>query len=273
MTSFACPVCGLPLRQEGSSLRCENRHSYDISKYGYVNLLMSNASSAKRHGDDKLMVRARRDFLDKGYYQCLLEALCREAEPHLTGGAVILDAGCGECWYSSGLKDYLASRGLDTQLLGVDISRDALVIASKRRKDMDLAVASIYQLPVQEASADLVLNFFAPCQPQELARVLRPGGILIRAVPLERHLYGLKEQLYAKPYLNKPADPELEGFWLLKNAELREYMTITDPQDIQNLFKMTPYYYKTSAADQQRFSQLRKLDTEIEFGLRIYQKP
>lgn len=273
MTCFACPVCGQALERDGSQYRCQNRHSYDISKYGYVNLLMSNASSAKRHGDDKLMVRARRDFLDKGYYRCLLEALCREAEPHIADGAVLLDAGCGECWYSSGLKDHLAAKGVETRLLGVDISKDALIIASKRRKDMELAVASVFQLPVGDTQVDVALNFFAPCNAQELARVLKPGGLLIRAVPLDRHLYGLKEQLYAEPYLNKPADPELEGLRLIKNLELRENMTITDPQDIQNLFKMTPYYYKTSAADQQRFSQLPRLDTEIEFGLRIYQKP
>ena len=68
MNVFVCPVCKKELVSNGKSFICENGHCFDISKFGYVNLLMSSKSSAKRHGDDRLMVRARRDFLDKGYY-------------------------------------------------------------------------------------------------------------------------------------------------------------------------------------------------------------
>ena len=68
MISFICPVCKNELSEEEKLYRCENGHCFDKSKFGYVNLLQSQKSSAKRHGDDRLMVRARRDFLDSGYY-------------------------------------------------------------------------------------------------------------------------------------------------------------------------------------------------------------
>ena len=69
-----CPVCGMPLSKEDRTLRCENRHSFDIAKEGYVNLLRSG-KSGDLIGDDKTSARCRRDFLNKGYYTLLKDAL------------------------------------------------------------------------------------------------------------------------------------------------------------------------------------------------------
>ncbi len=109
MTDLICPVCGCSLHRVSNSLRCENRHSYDIARQGYVNLLMSNKSSLKHHGDDKLMVNARRDFLDRGYYAPLGDAVvravldCADPAPH------IADSGCGDCWYTVRVCDALTA--------------------------------------------------------------------------------------------------------------------------------------------------------------------
>ena len=73
MPELMCPVCGQPLILEGKTYRCETGHCFDCAKSGYVNLLPP-APSGKRHGDDKLMVKARTDFLDKGYYDPLSRA-------------------------------------------------------------------------------------------------------------------------------------------------------------------------------------------------------
>ena len=100
MMNFVCPVCLRELTDTGAAYCCSAGHSFDKSKFGYVNLLQSQKSSSKRHGDDRLMVRARRDFLDKGYYGFLLDELCGICEKYLPCSARILDAGCGECYYS-----------------------------------------------------------------------------------------------------------------------------------------------------------------------------
>ena len=76
MSLFICPVCKENLTELEKLYRCENGHCFDKSKFGYVNLLQSQKSSAKRHGDDRMMVRARRDFLDKGYFKALADKLC-----------------------------------------------------------------------------------------------------------------------------------------------------------------------------------------------------
>ena len=96
MSCFICPVCKAPLNREANTYRCSGNHCFDVSKYGYVNLLMSQQSSKKRHGDDSLMVVARRSFLQKGYYKPLRDALCECVKSNVSGCSVIADIGCGE---------------------------------------------------------------------------------------------------------------------------------------------------------------------------------
>ena len=76
MVYFRCPVCGEILRENENGFSCVSGHGFDKASSGYVNLLMSNASG-KRHGDDKLMVRSRRDFLEKGFYSGLKKELVK----------------------------------------------------------------------------------------------------------------------------------------------------------------------------------------------------
>ena len=89
MLKFICPVCKSEISLFERTYKCKNNHCFDLSKDGYVNLLMSQQSSLKRHGDDKLMVKARRDFLEKGFYSELREALCEVLTEVLPEGATI----------------------------------------------------------------------------------------------------------------------------------------------------------------------------------------
>ena len=110
MNYVICPVCNQPLFQKNTLFKCENNHCFDKSKYGYVNLLMSQKSSKKRHGDDSMMVVARRDFLDRGYYQPLLDTVCSILKKHAAKNGVMLDTGCGEGYYTDGVKQALFCR-------------------------------------------------------------------------------------------------------------------------------------------------------------------
>ncbi|MBR7082597.1 MAG: methyltransferase, partial [Clostridia bacterium] len=101
MDCFICPVCRQTLHREGNSLFCEKRHCYDISRRGYVNLLMSQASSAARHGDGKDMIAARRDFLSLGLYDRISDAVTEEISRAARRGMIVLDVGCGECFYTA----------------------------------------------------------------------------------------------------------------------------------------------------------------------------
>ena len=268
MTSFfVCPVCGCELHGD-KTFKCEHNHSFDKNKHGYLNLLMSNASASKRHGDDRLMVLARSEFLEKGYYAPVREALTDALQGHARENMRILDAGCGEGWYTAyfteQLKDYSPIAA------GVDISKDALRQAAKRGLTQ-LAVASTAKLPVASESCDAVLNIFSPPELKEFHRVLRSDGVLIRALPMENHLLGLKQAVYDTALLNPAPATDIEGYTLLKAVPVRYAITVHG-EDIWNLFTMTPYYYKTGKSDQDKLKALDTLTTQVEILVLTYKK-
>ena len=267
MSCFICPVCKERLNLIDKSYVCPNRHSFDVSKDGYVNLLMSQQSSLKRHGDDKLMVRARREFLEKGFYEPLRRVLCETVSGNVNPGGNIVDIGCGEGYYTgalSALGEYAIS--------GIDISKDALKYASKSLKNSSFAVASAFSLPYADCSVDCVLNVFAPSAYSEFSRVLKDDGILIKAVPLEDHLWELKCALYEVPYKNKPEKRDDELFKLASVKELKYKINLTCNDDIMNLFRMTPYYYKTGREETQKLMNLNELQVTVHFGVELYEK-
>ena len=270
MFGFVCPVCGEALQTEGRTLRCSNKHCYDMAKSGYVNLLMSNAPGTKRHGDDGLMVKARGRFLEKGYYAPLRSGICEMLMPYAVQDMAVLDAGCGDGWYDQGLAEAFAENGIDAQFLGVDISRDALRAAARRHMDIELAVASVFRLPTAQSSCDAVLSIFSPLASEEFSRVLRKDGLLLRAVPLEEHLWELKQAVYDVPRKNPPDSEKPEGFVLAQSADIRYTIELESNEDILALFAMTPYYYKSGQEDQNKLKLLDRLTVTAAFGLRLW---
>lgn len=267
MSNFICPVCKGEISLLERTYKCPNNHCFDLSKDGYVNLLMSQQSSLKRHGDDKLMVKARRDFLEKGFYNELRQALCEILKEALPEDATIVDVGCGEGYYTSEI-----SKVDDFEIFGIDISKDALKYAAKSVKGSSFAVASAFSLPFAENSADCVLSVFAPSAYEEFSRVLKNDGKLIKAIPLENHLWELKCALYKEPYKNKPEKRNDELFKLVSQKEIKYKINLTEKEDIENLFKMTPYYYKTGREDAERLLSLESLETTVHFGVEVYEK-
>ena len=271
MAIFFCPVCGKALNKTENCYKCDAGHSFDIARQGYVNLLRSQQSSKKHHGDDKLMVSARRRFLESGYYRPLRDKVCELAVKYCPETASVLDAGCGEGWYTAGILEALERAGKHADIAGIDISKEALKAAGARR-GISLAVASVFDLPVGDESQDMVVSIFSPLAEAEFRRVLRDGGIFIHVVPDERHLFGLKSEIYESPYLNDAVLTALSGFDLIDDVPLCYMLHLSGTSDILSLFMMTPYYYKTGAEDQKKVMLLDSLDTEVCFRVLVYKK-
>ena len=263
-----CPVCGTPLSEDGRRLLCEQRHSFDLAKSGYCNLLPPSGKHV--HGDNKEMIRARRDFLECGAYSFLADAVADAVRAVFPENGFLLDAGCGECYYTEKILAAITEKA--PEALGIDISKDACIYGKKRLPSLPLAAASLYRIPVESASVDTLVLLFAPFAAEEISRVLKPNGHLVMAFPGRRHLFGLKEILYETPYENEVAPLSIAGYTLVHHESLSRTVCFKDRSEIESLFMMTPYYYRTRPADKEKLYALPLLETELSFELAVYRK-
>ena len=273
MELFRCPLCKAKLFENGRSLKCEHGHSFDISAEGYVHLLPANKMNSKIPGDSKEMAASRSAFLDKGYYEPLLKEL-EQTILELSKGEepAMLDCGCGEGYYTSNIAKELKNRFPKAKIAGFDIIRPSVRLAAKLTKEVDFAVASVFDIQVFDESFDLLLNIFSPLSIEEYKRVLKDGGYYVYVVPAARHLWQLKAAIYDTPYENKEEDTPYEGFEHIETRRVRYETNIQTKEDIFALFQMTPYYWKTSAKGAEKLSAYESLLTEVAFDIHIYKK-
>ena len=264
---FVCPICSAPLERGERAYACPGGHSFDIAREGYVHLLPANRKHAKNPGDDKGMAAARSRFLSRGYYAPLRDALCALARSHAGPGTPALDSGCGEGYYTAGLWEALGR----PPLAGVDLSRPSVRLAARRAPGAEFAVASVYRLPVGEASVGLVLNCFSPLALEEFRRVLRPGGVFLYVVPAARHLWELKQVLYDTPYPNREENIPYEGFAYEAVVPVEAALDVPG-EDLRDLFQMTPYYWKTPRAGAERLAALDGLRVTADFRVHVFRR-
>lgn len=257
-----CPLCGKLLEKTDHAWQCPDRHSFDIARQGYVNLLPVQRKRSLQPGDTKEQVRSRRVFLDGGFYAPIAAALCEMAK---NCAGPILDVGCGEGYYSSRLQE-----ALGTELIGLDISKEAVRYAAGRHKNAMWLCASAARLPVPDHSMGLVTSLFALTIPEEFKRVLRPDGAFIQVLAAEDHLLGLKSIIYPKlKHKEKDSVPELPGFRLVKSQHLRFTFTVEGGQ-VQNLLSMTPHVYRISKEGAERLLKTQTLTDTASCVLNLY---
>lgn len=267
---FSCPICGGPLTREERAYTCPKGHSFDRAKEGYVNLLPANQMHSKTPGDDKDMAASRTRFLDGGWYRPLQDVLCQLVEGWEGASPALLDAGCGEGYYTAALAQAIAAKGGRTA--GVDLSKPSVKKAAKRCPQGELAVASVYHLPVAEGTVDLLVDCFSPLAVEEFRRVLRPGGGFFYVVPGPRHLWELKRVLYDAPYENPEETAQYPGFRYQAIVPVETAFTLPDAGAIQDLFRMTPYYWKTPKAGADRLGELEELTVTAQFRIHNFIK-
>lgn len=268
--AFVCPKCAAELEFADSAAKCANGHSYDKSRYGYYNLLLTNVGGI--HGDNREMVLSRRAFLGAGYYSPLSKRLGELCSEYLASKGALLDSGCGEGYYTDSVECAMRQRDGESRVFAFDISKEAARECAKRNRNIKVAVASSYRMPVGDGSVDGVLNVFSPLSADETHRVLRDNGCFILAVPDSDHLYELKCALYDTPYKNKLQDSAIKGFALIHEERLRYTMHLADNAAVSSLFGMTPYAYRTGSADAQKIYSLQSLDCTADFHIFVYRK-
>ena len=264
-----CPICkaAIEVRESGSIVcRGAKTHCYDIASSGYVNFCSPTQSGG---GDSKAAVRARTAFLDSGAYEPVAREIQGALNAYCNKNGLVLDAGCGEGYYSS----FAASEGFS--VIGADISKFAVDAAAKRLgragyENSFFETASVFELPMHDSSADAVINIFAPCVEQEFSRVLKNGGILVVAWAGEEHLLGLKRAIYDNVRQNTERADMPQGMELLSEKHVRYDIELDTNERILDLFSMTPYYWRTSTEDRDKLLNISSLRTEIDVIVSVY---
>lgn len=232
---YHCPLCKHSLVKRAHTLHCDNKHAFDFAKEGYVNLLPVQQKNSKQPGDSLEMVKARRAFLEQGFYSFLqhkLQTIVSKLQPH-----TIIDLGCGEGFYTHALAQKISA-----SVYGVDISKSAIKYAAKRYPHCHFSVASISQAPFADEFADVLVSVFAPLFENELNRLAKPGAALIVASPGPEHLSELKSYIYTN--VNEHSEIAAPQGFIQTSQQLISKVVDLNHSDVKNLIMMTPFAWK-----------------------------
>jgi 23S rRNA (guanine745-N1)-methyltransferase len=260
---YHCPLCSNPLVTAGNTLQCDNKHSFDFAKEGYVNLLPVQQKNSKQPGDSLEMVQARRAFLERGFY-AFLQAELGSIVSNIAA-ANIIDLGCGEGFYTQALAN-----NSQAQVYGVDISKSAIKYAAKRYSQCQFSVGSISHAPFKSQFADVLVSVFAPLFAQELARLAKPGATLIVASPGPWHLKELKSYIYATVNQHNEI-PAPDGFTQSAQTLITEHVTLNFT-DVKNLIMMTPFAWKFRPEHWQALEQQTEHHVTLSFYVTQFTK-
>ena len=259
-----CPICGEPLNRIEKTYICDRRHSFDLARQGYVNLLTVQQKHSLDPGDTREQVLSRRAFLEAGYYAPIAQALIETAQKYGVTGD-ILDVGCGEGYYCSQLAD-----ALNLPLTGLDISKEAVRCAAAKYKGPLWMCATAAHIPVENQSVGLLTSLFALTLPEEFHRVLRRDGLYFQVLAAEDHLLGLKSIIYDElTHKEKNTAPELPGFQRLESIPIRFDFSLEGEQ-IANLFSMTPHVFRIGKAGAERLRATEQLSDTASCVLNVF---
>ncbi|EHU2142400.1 putative RNA methyltransferase [Acinetobacter baumannii] len=264
--NLMCPVCHQRLELVSKTWRCEQGHSYDIAKQGYVNLHVVQHKHSKNPGDTPESVDARRAFLQGGYYQPLQQAVVHLLKD--LKAKMVLDIGCGEGYYTSAMQQVVE------QCIGVDIAKNAVQRAAKLNDKVTWVVGTGATLPVIDQSMDVCTSLFSPIPQMEILRVLKDDGYLIVVTPATDHLYAMREALFEQvnPHTPQKFVEQLQDLFELKEQQVIDAPLVLDQQALKNLIAMTPYAYKASPERRMQLEQKAHLQVTASFQIYLFQK-
>ena len=294
-----CPLCGAPLTKTAevpAVFRCAAGHAYDEARAGYVNLLPPGKGRNKKTGDERPMIRARAAFLRRGFYDPADRAAASLLKEHLPGESgeelLLCDMGAGEGTHTAGIALTLArDTGRSVYALGFDASKHGAESGCRYAHSLGLfpedgealpagsarvlcLPANLFRLPVKNGAADAALSLFAPIAWEEAARILKKDGLFLVISAGREHLIELRRVLYDEVRLTDfhPEAASDTPFTLLERREIDFPLELESPEDIGNLFAMTPVFHRVPERGRERLAALNRLTVTARMELSLWRK-
>ena len=260
-TAFACPIFQEKSTLVETSLKCDHRHSFDLAKFGYVNLAPQIKQSANYNKEN---FQNRQQILEAGFYQAILEGIS-DLLATKPSAKTVLDIGCGEGFYSRKLQEAHP----DKTFYAFDISKDSVQIAAKSEPNwaVNWFVGDLARLTIKDASMDILLDIFSPDNYGEFRRVLSQNGILIKVIPTENHLKEIRQvvqkQLTKKDYSNQDIKEHFQEHFNIQSSQTASLTKPITAEQRQALLSMTPLLFHV---DQTKidWTQLTEITIEAE---------
>jgi len=250
---FKCPICGEPMRMNDTySLFCINKHSFDLSRKGYINLLISKTTAIY----SKELFEARQKVFKEGFFDPLIDNLGNVIEAYKDinnlSKIAVLDAGCGEGSHIYELSKKIIDKS-NYILTGIDISKDSINIASRKDSNIIWCIADLARLPFQDNSFDFIINILSPANYNEFNRVLDKKGIVIKVIPEKNYLKEIRNLIYIdsrmKDYSNHKVINHFKECLQVLDIKTVNYKFDINKELLSNLIKMTPLSWGSNKKD------------------------
>ncbi|SDL92743.1 putative RNA methyltransferase [Sediminibacillus halophilus] len=250
---FACPICKSSMKViDFKCLICSNHHTFDFAKQGYVNLTTHSPNSRY----SKSLFEARRKFITEGeFFKPLNNAIAKIINEHLLKTKDIfsvLDTGCGEGSHLSNICDIVQTDFSDSVVgVGIDISKEGIMVASKNYSNKIWAVADLANTPFKNTQFDVILNILSPSNYAEFNRLLKSNGIVIKIVPQSGYLKELRENLFLETEKQNHSNARTverfnQSFQYVERSRL-SYTINLNKTSIEWLVQMTPLTWSTTS--------------------------
>jgi 23S rRNA (guanine745-N1)-methyltransferase len=274
---FQCPVCGGAVWMREGSLVCDKKHTFDLSKRGYLNLLRRPV----RTRYDAAMFTSRRALCQSGFFDPLLAAISRIIQQERIGSGqttqTVLDAGCGEGSHLTNIVEHLQTTAPHTvQGIGIDIAKDGVRLAARDAWHILWCVADLSQLPIAPRQIDALINILSPGNYDQFGRILKESGIVIKVAPGEQHLAELRARLFDKK--KRAAHPHerviqhfAKYFRRIDTQHLAYTKTMTH-EHLESLIAMTPLSWNVMPEKRQRILRLEHLEVMVDAHILIGKK-
>jgi 23S rRNA (guanine745-N1)-methyltransferase len=281
ITNLACPIDGELLITQEKQLVCKNGHSFDIARQGYINLLPVQHKRSKEPGDSKEMVTVRTEFLNTDLYEPIAKKITEINQniisEHDDSDLCILDAGCGEGYYSNYILNMLSIRPGQHKLgfIGLDISKYAILAAAKRNKLITWIVGTNRKPPLINNSVDIINCVFGFQNFEGFIKIMKRGGYIVLVEPGPEHLKELRNIIYSELKKVDPSERssvKQNGFSLVASEQLHFTTGEINNDLIQKLLLMTPHFFRANLAGREAVNKLTKLNLTVDIVFKVLQK-